>query len=142
MVAHCHGDFTSAAGFDYELESGTEFPPIQTASYVQSISGHNCMTYSLTFIYSCKCGTYTEVVPTLGKPPQSSSLKQTLPFSNSYRETSSWSTLLRCLQKLCVGQGWSQLTLLPLGVVAVPHPLSVMCLQSCEVVTYPKDWVS
>lgn len=30
MVAHCHSDFTSAAGFDYfdyNLESDTESPP-------------------------------------------------------------------------------------------------------------------
>lgn len=92
MVAICYSGFTSAAGFDYKQESDTDSPTIWTASYVQSISGHNCMIHLLTSVCAWKCGTCTEMVPAWGKSCQSSSLGQILPFSN--QETSSWSTLL------------------------------------------------
>lgn len=94
MVANCYSGFNSAAGFDYKQESDTDSPTIWTASYVQSISGHNCITHLLTSICAWKCGTCAEIVSAWGKLPQSSSLQQTLPFFNSCQETSSWPNLL------------------------------------------------
>lgn len=102
------------------------------------------MIYSLSSVYAWECGTCTEVVSIPGKSPQSSPLKHMLPFSKSYQEISSSSTFgtLDVFRNCVWPRGGPNIYCFLVAAPHPPPPLSPMCLQGCEVVAYPKDWMS
>lgn len=98
------------------------------------------MIYSLTSVYAWKCGTCTEVVPTLGKSPLSSSLKQTLPFFNSSQETSSTLLILEVFTSFVWARGGPNSHCFLWGLKLCSPRLCLLCVYRPVKWSLTPDW--